>query len=52
MRDEHVKELRAQLEDHDEVVVLNQNGTILDVMEIQWNSRDGRVEIVVDEEAV
>jgi hypothetical protein len=45
MEKEFVEELKAQLEDHDEIVVTDADGYVLDVQDIHWNSRDGRVEI-------
>lgn len=47
MQNELVKELKAQMEDHDEIVVTNAEGDVLDVQDVKWNSRDGRVEIVL-----
>lgn len=51
MKRELVEELKTQLEDHDELVITDMEGNILDVVNIQWDSRNGRVEIVVQVES-
>ena len=43
-----VEELQAQLQEHDEVVVTDMDGNILDAQNIHWDSRNGRVEIQVE----
>jgi sulfur carrier protein ThiS len=48
MDSDQVKELKAQLDDHDEVVVVDSDGNILPVQDINWDSRNGRVEIMLN----
>jgi hypothetical protein len=43
-----VTELRAQLEDHDEIVVVDQDDNLIPVADIKWDSRNGRIEVVVE----